>query len=79
MGSHCWWWGPGYFFGSPWSVLLGLVFWGLVVVALVRVVAYLTGPRGSERSRPLDILKERYAKGEMDREEFERRRRDLEA
>lgn len=65
---------------------------GLIwVVLIVAVVAYLMGWRpenlnlGGPRERreardgkmPLDIVKERYARGEITREEFERLRADL--
>jgi putative membrane protein len=53
----------------------------LVVVLLVRWVAGVPGhghpyspPAGKT---PLDILKERFARGEIDKEEFEERRRVL--
>ena len=63
----------------------GLI-WVLLIIA---VVAYLMGWRpenlnlGGPRKRPagqapVDILKERYARGEITREEFERMRADLE-
>ncbi len=59
--------------------------WGMILVWLVPIllVAFvmLYGIRGrnrkSERSAPLDILEGRYARGEIDREEFLKRRDDL--
>lgn len=63
---------------------------GLIwVILIVAVVAYLTGWRpenlnlGGRRDArmeraPLDILKERYARGEITKEEFEYMRADLE-
>lgn len=60
-----------------------LLFWGLVlagVVALVRALAG-TGDRGTSRSpenqSALDILAQRYARGEIDKAEYEQKRRDL--
>ena len=62
---------------------------GLIwLVVLVAVVAYLLGwrpenlssggsRRQSEQKTPLDILRERYARGEITKEEFERMRADL--
>jgi putative membrane protein len=56
-----------------WIVIIGLIVWG--VVTLTR--------RGGSRSEsganrtPLDIARERYAKGEITREEFERMKKDL--
>ncbi len=67
-------WGP---FGMVLSMLL---FWGLVIVVLVALVRTFAGPRspgGAEKSA-LDILKERYARGEIGREEYEQMKKDLE-
>jgi putative membrane protein len=60
-----------------------LLFWVLVIVAIVAIVAIgkwifdRSGdtPRGKSA---LDILKERYARGEIGKEEFEQKKRDLE-
>ena len=66
--------------------LMMILFWGGLITAIVLAVRYLGGSRhGSSGGTtqeppgqtPLDILKERYARGEIDREEFEERRRVL--
>jgi len=60
-----------------------LVFWGLIVAAIVVAIRGLGGarPAGSESATrgttPLDILGERYAKGEIGKDEFEQKKRDL--
>ncbi len=74
--------------GWVWMIL----FWGLVItgiVALVRWVVAQPGgaatapgtasgmPAGTPTSTPLTILQERYARGEIDRAEYETKRRDL--
>ena len=76
MGTHCWWWGPGFFFGPPWSMLFGLLFWALVAYAVVRLLSSTSRARPWRR-QPIDILKERYARGEINHEEFERLRHEL--
>jgi len=64
----------GYGGGGMW------IFWILIIVTLVWVVTFATrrdsGSSGNEKSAQ-DILKERYARGEIDREEFEQKRKDL--
>jgi len=58
------------------------VFWILVIVAIIFGIKVAVG--GNERNdnhaeeSPLEILKKRYAHGEIDEEEFSRRRKDLE-
>lgn len=60
----------------------GLVFWVLLAVGIVVLVAYArdesksVSPSGST-DRALETLRERYARGELSAEEFERRRTEL--
>ena len=65
------------FFGGwmiiVWVVIIALIIWG--VVALVRRGS--STPDTSQKRDPLDIAKERYAKGEITKEEFEEIRKNL--
>ncbi len=71
-----WFWGIGMILGMA----LFFLFWVLVLVGIVLLVRWLwiqgRPPTRGEDS-PLDILKRRYARGEITREEFESIRRDL--
>ncbi len=66
-------WGMG--FGWIWMI----IFWVLVIAGIAYIVqAVVRGSRrGEQGESPLDILKKRYAKGEIGKEEFERLRDDL--
>lgn len=68
-----------------WGSGMGLgmwVFWILVIVIIVVLVRMLVPGSSSSSAKPdknpMDILKARYARGEIDEEEFQRRRRELE-
>ena len=77
-GNHSdWMWGMGgLHMGVGWILILVVI--AVVVWLLVR--GPLAGGDGStERRSALDILKERYVRGEIGREEFEQKKRDLEA
>jgi putative membrane protein len=71
--------------GMGWLwMLMAIAFWILVFIALIYLVKYLVqatnrgeGRSDSGKASPLDILKERYARGEIDREEFQSRKKDL--
>ena len=66
--------GYGYGGGFMWLIVLVLV--GVVIYFLVQV----SKSKGSDSSiieTPSDILKKRYAKGEIDKEEFECKKKDL--
>lgn len=73
--------------GMPMMGGLGLVFmllfWGFAVFGLICTVRWLLSrgkPDKDEESpqSPLDILKSRYARGELTEENFTRMKRDLE-
>jgi putative membrane protein len=67
------WWGFG-------MMLVSLLFIAFIVVGVVFLVRYTESERTtrrSEGSRALDILEERFARGEIDRQEYEERRRIL--
>ena len=69
-GYHGWVIGLGWFFM--------IILWVLVILGVVYLFRALvdTEKKGSEETA-VDILKKRYAKGEITREEFERIREDL--
>jgi putative membrane protein len=73
---HQWFWGNGL-----WT---GWFFW----VGIIALIVYLVVNQGNKNRQihlpppppdsPLDILKRRYAKGEINKEQFEQMKKDLE-
>ena len=53
------------------------LFWILALVAIVLVVIWLVRGFGAGRSKPLEVLKERFARGEIGKDEFEAMKREL--
>jgi len=71
-------WGSGWgFFGALHMVL----WWLLLILGIVVLAKWLFGSGAQERrgtgGNALEILKERYARGEIDKAEFEQKKRDL--
>jgi putative membrane protein len=71
-------WGWGYWLGMGVTMVL---FWGLVIIGIVALVRYIgstwdTGrpPRETGPARPEEVLAQRYARGEIDDDEYMRRR-----
>lgn len=59
-------------------VFMMLAFWALVIAGMVLGIRWLVRQgRPPERDRALEILRERYARGEIGKEEFESKKRDL--
>lgn len=74
--------GTGMMVWGVFSFLLGLVLILLFIVAVVAAVKWVWGQRTpfilGSRESALDILKKRYAKGEINKEEFERIKKEIE-
>lgn len=70
--------GGGFWFGPLWMIVW-IVVLALGIAALVRWLGASGG--GAERSvcTARNILDERYARGEIDRDEYIRRKQDIEA
>lgn len=68
----------GMFFGGG---VFMWVFWIVLLIVLVFVIKLIFSPTGKNSSssdEALEILKKRFAKGEIDEEEFERLKKKLE-
>ena len=87
------WQGYGYGYGMMGSGMMGgfggfwfmpiimIVFWGLVIWGIVALVRGVSSPGNSGSSNQadsaLEILKRRYARGEITKQEYEERKKDL--
>lgn len=77
MGPGMMWWGMGWF----WTIIM-IVFWIALIVGLIFLIRWLAssaGPLGRAKGEgtALDILKKRYARGEISKEDFEKIKDDL--
>ncbi len=75
--------GPFGFGFNPLGAILSLVFWALIIGGIALLVVWLVRNAGrtslmpSTGESPLDILKARYAKGEINKQQYEEMRHDL--
>ena len=78
-------WPYGNYFGLSSGSMIGwvgggimmVVFWGLIIYLIVWAVKKMSGTDSHSNSNALDVLKDRYAKGEIDKKEFEEKSRDI--
>ncbi|MBI1201921.1 MAG: SHOCT domain-containing protein [Rhodopseudomonas sp.] len=79
----------GYGYGPQWGMMdgyggFGMIFWVIVLIAIVALIVWLVrspAPSGMHhlppRSSGLDVLEERYARGEINREEYLQKKKDI--
>ena len=74
------WGGWGWFW--PFHFIIPILFLAFIFAVVVLLVRYATGwgdqpPRSERRSPGLDALEERYARGEINRDEYLQKKRDI--
>lgn len=70
-------WAYGWGMGFGWIFMI--LFWVLIIMGIVFLIKLVSGGLKDEKKEEtaLDILKKRYAKGEIGREEFEEKKKEL--
>lgn len=71
-----WMWGPG--FGLGW--FFPLIFWVLIIWLITYLIRSHRDGKGSDIGNgqdAMEILKKRYAKGEITKEQFDQMKKDL--
>jgi putative membrane protein len=59
-------------------MIMMILFWALIVVAVVIGIRWLVGQGKEARSdSAMEILRQRYAHGEINKEEFDAKKKDL--
>jgi putative membrane protein len=72
--------------GYGWMGAIHVIFWVLILVLIIAVIVWFfrsgfqaapPSARLERRSPGLDVLEERYARGEINRDEYLQKRRDI--
>jgi len=70
-------WGAGSMMGWFGGGIMMIVFWALFIALIVWIVREVGVRSTHSNSSALDILKERYARGEITKEQFETIKKDI--
>ena len=69
--------GAGFWLGHSLMVIIMIAVFALILAGAYLLLSALLGRRQADDGEPLQALASRYARGEIDREEFLRRQQDL--
>jgi len=71
--------GPWMMWGLGMGGIFMIIFWGLIILGVIFLIRWLAGMTKTTKSEEsaLEILKKRYARGEINQEEFEQKKKDL--
>ena len=67
----------GFFWGMGGGWFVGAFLLIIIVVLILAGINRRTGPENYKKDKAMEILRERYAKGEISKEEFDERKRNL--
>ena len=67
-------WGGMWFSWLFWIIIIAVIAW--LIISMANRSQRNPGPRSAKES-PLDILKNKYAKGEINKEEYLEKKKDL--
>ncbi|MFA7385888.1 MAG: SHOCT domain-containing protein [Candidatus Paceibacterota bacterium] len=67
----------GFFGAFGWFFMV--LWWVFIVVVIIALLRWISERQKNDNNKksPLEVLKERYAKGEIDKKEFEEKKKDL--
>ena len=71
-GMNMWLW-PGMMFGGWFGIIFMIIFWALVIWGIIYIIKQLT----KKEETPHQILKKRYAKGEITKKQYEEMKKKL--
>jgi len=63
-------------------MIAGILFWAVIIYGAIYLLSRLaknSSGVNAKQETPIEILKKRYARGEIDAEEFAKRKKDLES
>ena len=69
--------GPGVFFHGPLGFIITLLFWGVVISLAIKLFRTLFSGKERSPATHRDILKERYARSEINEDEYHRMKTEL--
>jgi len=72
-----WYMHDGWGWWMVFGVILMILFWGGLITFIIWGISRLTRHSTIGKQTPLEIAKERYAKGEITKEQFEQIKKDL--